>query len=190
VAKTRALHLSSLLYKSASFLQNKPNFKMGNINISTAKTKAYAKEQRTMINERYSKQSQIKANSKRRNNSVVRKIEPYRTLLTRREIATHSTLDVARDTGHGRLPRNDYRPGCSARLAAATLRRAFWAAHSHSAAGPSDPPLGPFAAARRVYSKHRRIDLFTVRSLTQNHRNFFHLNCVPRQSASCVSERK
>ena len=40
------------------FLQNKANFKMGNINISTAKTKAYANEQRTMSNERHSKQTQ------------------------------------------------------------------------------------------------------------------------------------
>jgi len=39
-------------------LQNKPNFKMGNINISTARTKAYANKQRTMSNERYSKQTQ------------------------------------------------------------------------------------------------------------------------------------
>jgi len=44
----------------APFLQNKANFTMGNINISTAKTKAYAKEQRTMNNERYSKQTQSK----------------------------------------------------------------------------------------------------------------------------------
>jgi hypothetical protein len=44
------------------FLQNKPNFKMGNINISTARTKAYANEQRTMSNERYSKQTQFKPN--------------------------------------------------------------------------------------------------------------------------------
>ena len=43
-----------------SIMQNKANFKMGNINISTANTKAYAKEQRTMSNERYSKQSQTK----------------------------------------------------------------------------------------------------------------------------------
>jgi hypothetical protein len=41
-----------------SIMQNKPNFKMGNINISTVTTKAYAKEQRTMNNERYSKQTQ------------------------------------------------------------------------------------------------------------------------------------
>jgi hypothetical protein len=41
-------------------LQNKANVKMGNINISTAKTKAYANEQRTMNNKRYSKQTQSK----------------------------------------------------------------------------------------------------------------------------------
>jgi len=41
-----------------SFLQNKANFKMGNINISTAKTKAYANEQGPMNNECYSKQTQ------------------------------------------------------------------------------------------------------------------------------------
>jgi hypothetical protein len=33
---------------------------MGNINISTARTKAYGNEQRTMNNERYSKQTQTK----------------------------------------------------------------------------------------------------------------------------------
>ena len=36
---------------------------MGNIAISTARTKAYANEQRTMSNERYPKQSQFKPNS-------------------------------------------------------------------------------------------------------------------------------
>jgi hypothetical protein len=41
-------------------MQNKANFKMGNIHISTAKAKAYAKEQRTMSNDRYSKQTQSK----------------------------------------------------------------------------------------------------------------------------------
>ncbi len=41
-----------------SITQNKANVKMGNINISTARTKAYAKEQRTMTNERYPKQTQ------------------------------------------------------------------------------------------------------------------------------------
>ena len=40
------------------FLQNKANVKMGNINISTPRTKAYANKQRTMNNKRYSKQSQ------------------------------------------------------------------------------------------------------------------------------------
>jgi hypothetical protein len=40
------------------FLQNKANFKMGNINISTARTKAYAKEQRTMSTKGYPKQTQ------------------------------------------------------------------------------------------------------------------------------------
>jgi len=45
-----------------SIMQNKANFKMGNINISTARTKAYANEQRTMSNERYPKQSQFKPN--------------------------------------------------------------------------------------------------------------------------------
>jgi hypothetical protein len=39
-------------------MQNKANFKMGNINISTATLKAYGKEQRTMSNEHYSKQTQ------------------------------------------------------------------------------------------------------------------------------------
>ena len=46
------------LHSRVFFLQNKPNFKMGNINITTAILKAYANEQRTMSNERYSKQTQ------------------------------------------------------------------------------------------------------------------------------------
>jgi hypothetical protein len=41
-----------------SIMQNKANVKIGNINISTARTKAYLKEQRTMNNERHSKQTQ------------------------------------------------------------------------------------------------------------------------------------
>ena len=41
-------------------MQNKANVKMGKMTISTARTKAYAKEQRTMNNERYSKQTQSK----------------------------------------------------------------------------------------------------------------------------------
>ena len=55
-----ALQLQRVLYKSPCFLQNKPNFKMGKMTISTATPKAYANEQRTMNNERYSKQSQTK----------------------------------------------------------------------------------------------------------------------------------
>jgi hypothetical protein len=43
-------------------MQNKANFKMGNINISTVATKPYPNEQRTMNNEHYSKQSQFKPN--------------------------------------------------------------------------------------------------------------------------------
>jgi hypothetical protein len=50
---------SSIEYQESSIIaQNKPNFKMGNINISAARTKAYPKEQRTMNNERCSKQTQ------------------------------------------------------------------------------------------------------------------------------------
>jgi hypothetical protein len=41
-----------------SIMQNKPNVKMGNINISTVRTKAYPKEQRTMNTELDSKQTQ------------------------------------------------------------------------------------------------------------------------------------
>src|SRR4030042_1228016 len=40
------------------FLQNKANVKVGNINISTARTKAYANEQRTISTKRYPKQTQ------------------------------------------------------------------------------------------------------------------------------------
>ena len=58
VPNVRTLQLSSALYKSPLFMQNKPNFKMGNINISTARTKAYAKERRTTNNEHYPKQTQ------------------------------------------------------------------------------------------------------------------------------------
>jgi len=50
--------------ESSIIAQNKPNFKMGNINISTATAKAYAKEQRTMNNERYPKQTQSNPMSK------------------------------------------------------------------------------------------------------------------------------
>jgi hypothetical protein len=50
---------SSIEYQESSIIaQNKANVKMGNINISTATIKAYANEQRTMNNERHSKQTQ------------------------------------------------------------------------------------------------------------------------------------
>jgi len=39
-------------------MQNKANVKIGNITISIVATKPYANEQRTMNNERYSKQTQ------------------------------------------------------------------------------------------------------------------------------------
>jgi hypothetical protein len=39
-------------------MQNKPNVKMGKIAISAAILKAYVNEQRTMSNERHSKQTQ------------------------------------------------------------------------------------------------------------------------------------
>jgi len=41
-----------------SIMQNKANFKMGKITISTANTKAYANKQRTMNTKRYPKQTQ------------------------------------------------------------------------------------------------------------------------------------
>src|SRR4030042_6136789 len=55
---TRSSTLVETPLQIAPFLQNKANFKMGNISISTAITKAYAKEQRTMNNGPYSKQTQ------------------------------------------------------------------------------------------------------------------------------------
>jgi len=50
---------SSIEYQESGIItQNKPNVKMGNITISTARTKAYGNKQRTMNNERYPKQTQ------------------------------------------------------------------------------------------------------------------------------------
>jgi len=43
-------------------MQNKANVKIGKMNISIATIKDYGKKQRTINNERYSKQSQFKAN--------------------------------------------------------------------------------------------------------------------------------
>ena len=47
------------------FMQNKPNFKIGKMNISIEIIKDYDKEQRTINNERCSKQTQNKPNSNR-----------------------------------------------------------------------------------------------------------------------------
>jgi len=48
-------------YQESSIIaQNKPNFKMGKMTITTARTKPYANEQRAMNNEPYSKQTQSK----------------------------------------------------------------------------------------------------------------------------------
>jgi hypothetical protein len=50
---------SSIEYQESGIIaQNKPNFKIGNINISTARTKSYGNKQQTMNNERYPKQTQ------------------------------------------------------------------------------------------------------------------------------------
>jgi hypothetical protein len=72
-------------------MQNKPNFKMGNMTISTVATKPYPNEQRTMSNERYSKQTQSKPIS---NAEAVRWCEKSRptglTPLAGRNIATSS----------------------------------------------------------------------------------------------------
>jgi hypothetical protein len=48
----------SCLSGHESIMQNKANFKMGNINISTAIAKPYTNKQRTMNNKHYSKQTQ------------------------------------------------------------------------------------------------------------------------------------
>jgi len=49
----------------AYFLQNKANFKIGKMNVSIATIKDYDNEQRTINNERYSKQSQTNPISNR-----------------------------------------------------------------------------------------------------------------------------
>jgi hypothetical protein len=72
------------------------------------------------------------------------------------------------------------RPGCPGRLSAAKLRRACGGAHSRPAAGPTDTALNPFAPVRHGILSQMSIDLFMSRNLTQNRRNIFHLNCVPR----------
>ncbi len=71
-------------------------------------------------------------------------------------------------------------PGCPARPAAARLRRACGGAHSRPAADPTETALDPLASVRQGFSQQMSIDSFMVRNLTQNRRNIFHLNCVPR----------
>jgi hypothetical protein len=64
---------------------------MGNINISTATLKAYAKEQRTMSNERYSKQTQSNPISNDQSQFQTQKqLAPLAT----REIATSSLFAI------------------------------------------------------------------------------------------------
>jgi len=68
-AKTNATPFAAKVYettpppphskKQTQSNPNKPNFKMGNINISTEIITAYADEQRTINNERPSKQTQF-----------------------------------------------------------------------------------------------------------------------------------
>ena len=71
-------------------------------------------------------------------------------------------------------------PGCPARPAAARLRRACGGAHSRPAADPTDTALNPPAPLHQGFSQQLSIESFMVRNLTQNRRNIFHLNCVPR----------
>jgi len=68
-------------------LQNKANFKMGNIAISAATSKAYVNEQRTMNKEPYPKQTQSKPIS----NAVQWCEKSHPIGVAGREIATHST---------------------------------------------------------------------------------------------------
>jgi hypothetical protein len=49
---------------------NKPNFKIGKINISVATIKDYDNEQLTINNERYSKQTQNKPNFRKAKNEL------------------------------------------------------------------------------------------------------------------------
>jgi hypothetical protein len=62
--ETAARQLSRNLYKSPLFMQNKPNVKIGKMNISVARIRLYDNQQRTINNEWRSKQSQFKPNSK------------------------------------------------------------------------------------------------------------------------------
>jgi len=81
------------------------------------------------------------------------------------------------------------RPGCSARPATARLRRVCGGTHSRTAVDPSDTALHPLAVGRRGSSQEMSADSFMVRNLTQNRRNIFHLNCVPRQGQKSTKQR-
>jgi hypothetical protein len=70
-------------------MQNKANFKMGKIAISTAPIKAYVDKQRTMSNERYSKQTQSKPISNAETTQWCERSHPTGlTPLAGREMAT------------------------------------------------------------------------------------------------------
>jgi hypothetical protein len=73
-AATVVCQLSSVLYicresstNQLLFMQNKANVKIGKMNIRISIIKDYDKEQRTINNERYSKQTQTKPISKAKN---------------------------------------------------------------------------------------------------------------------------
>ncbi len=72
-------------------------------------------------------------------------------------------------------------PGCPVRPATARLRRACGGAHSRPADDPTDTALNPLASTRQGVSPQMSVELFMVRNLTQNRKNIFHLNCVPKQ---------
>ena len=95
-----------------SIMQNKANVKMGNINISTARTKTYAKEQRTMSNERYSKQTQsnpIRPPPLGRNTRYKTGHPTYEIRNTRYEIQAHSHAGRIVDArNYGLLRRYSY----------------------------------------------------------------------------------
>ncbi len=80
-------------------------------------------------------------------------------------------------------------PGCPVRPAAARLRRACGGAHSRPAADPTDTALNPLASTRQGVSPQMSVELFMVRNLTQNRRNIFHLNCVPRHCEPLLQHR-
>ncbi len=69
-----------------------------------------------------------------------------------------------------------------ARLATAKLQLAVLRAHSHPAAGPSDTCLESLAIRVFDCCTNERLNVFCVKSLSQNRRNIIQLNCVPRHA--------